>query len=407
MDFQEALSYLYARLPMYQRIGKAALKPNLDNTIRLAEACNNPQHKFKSIHVAGTNGKGSTSHLLASILQEAGYIVGLYTSPHLKSFTERIRVNGVEIGKDYVADFVSARKTNIKEIQPSFFETTVVMAFDYFAYRHVDFAIIETGLGGRLDSTNIIMPELSVITSISLDHQDLLGDTIAKIAKEKGGIIKPSIPVVVGEVPIEARSEFEAIANQRHSELSFCETAVINDYSSDLSSNVISLNINTVLKCCSVLFNGDDSLSEEIISRGVENVVANTGLKGRWQTLGCNPLVICDVGHNEEAVQWLMNEIEKIEYNELHIVWGMAGDKSVEKALRLLTTDAMYYFCEANVPRAMSVENLFDLATSIGLKGRLCDSVDDAFEMAMRNAEPEDMIFIGGSTFVVAELKNI
>lgn len=407
MNFQEVMSFLYARLPMFQRVGKAALKPNLNNTLRLADHLGNPQHAFKSIHVAGTNGKGSTSHLLASILQEAGFRVGLYTSPHLKSFTERIRINGKEVPNEYITNFVNENKKVIEEVMPSFFEVTVVMAFDYFSKQKVDYAIIETGLGGRLDSTNIIIPELSVITSISLDHQDLLGDSIALIAKEKGGIIKEGIPVVVGEVPLDARMEFEKIARLKNASISFCQSSNDHNYVSDLSANVIALNLNTVLRSCEVLKINNVALIEDTIRNGIKNVISNTGLKGRWQNIGYEPRIICDVGHNEQAVMWLMNEIHRIDYKNLHIVWGMAGDKSVESVLKLLIKDAMYYFCAANVPRSMKAEELQAKASSQGLKGILCDSVEIAFETACETADPSDLIFVGGSTFVVSELKNI
>ncbi|WP_456459328.1 bifunctional folylpolyglutamate synthase/dihydrofolate synthase [Reichenbachiella sp.] len=408
MNYQEVLDFLYTQLPMYQRVGKVAFKKDLTNTLRLSERLDNPHKKFKSIHVAGTNGKGSTSHMIASVLQSAGFKVGLYTSPHLRSFRERIRVNGEEVKESFITDFVNGNKQSIEEISPSFFEITVVMAFEYFAQEQVDFAVVETGLGGRLDSTNIVTPELSVITSISLDHQDMLGNTLKEIAREKAGIIKEGIPAVVGALPFEALEEIKAAASGKHALLSE-PTRATQDllYDSDLSPEVLRLNIGTVKRAIEQLREQGVSVSDQAFANGIKHVVAQTGLKGRWQTLRSSPMVICDVGHNEEAVVWLMNEIANIDYDKLHIVWGVVSDKTVEKIFPLLIKDCEYYFCAAKVPRAMPVDLLLEAGEVYGLSGMSYDSVDQAYSAALERAGANDLIFIGGSTFVVAEIKDL
>ncbi len=408
MNYQEVLDFLYTQLPMYQRVGKVAFKKDLTNTLQLSERLDNPHEKFKSIHVAGTNGKGSTSHMIASVLQSAGYKVGLYTSPHLRSFRERIRVNGEEVRESFVSDFVNGNRKFIEEISPSFFEITVVMAFEYFAQEKVDFAVIETGLGGRLDSTNIITPEVSVITSISLDHQDMLGNTLAEIAREKAGIIKAGVPVIVGALPNEALREIRRCADEKKAKLSVPYDSIQDTvYESDLSSEVVRLNLNTVRKSVDELRNQDVTISEEQLIHGIGHVVAQTGLKGRWQMIRKEPLVICDVGHNEEAVVWLMDQIKRIDYNKLHIVWGVAADKSSEKIFPLLIKECEYYFCAAEVPRAMPADRLFAEAGRFGLKGKSYGSVNHAYSTALDRAGAGDLIFIGGSTFVVAEIKDL
>lgn len=408
MNYQEVLDFLYTQLPMYQRVGKVAFKKDLSNTLRLSEQLGNPQNRFKSIHVAGTNGKGSTSHMIAAVLQSAGYKVGLYTSPHLHSFRERIRVNGEEVKESFIANFVNENKQPIEEIAPSFFEITVVMAFEYFAQEQVDFAVIETGLGGRLDSTNIITPELSVITSISLDHQEMLGDTLAKIAREKAGIIKEETPVVVGALPSEALAEIKKVASDKHALLSepTDDTQDVH-YDSDLSPEVLKLNFNTVARVFEQLRKRGIIISDEQFEQGIGHIVKQTGLKGRWQTLRTEPLTICDVGHNEEAVVWLMDQIKKINYEKLHIVWGVVSDKTIEKIFPLLINDCEYYFCAANVPRAMPVEDLLEISRRFGLSGKAYESVDHAYAAALEEAGSRDLVFVGGSTFVVAELKNL
>lgn len=408
MNYQEVLDFLYTQLPMYQRVGKVAFKKDLTNTLRLSERLNNPHLKFKSIHVAGTNGKGSTSHMLASVLQSAGYKVGLYTSPHLKSFRERIRLNGAEVEESFITQFVNDNKASIEEIAPSFFEITVVMAFEYFAQQEVDFAVIETGLGGRLDSTNIITPELSVITSISLDHQEMLGNTIEEIAREKAGIIKKGKPVVVGKLPEVALKQIEIVAAQMESKVNKPEQVIsIDSFESDLSKHVLELNLDTVFRCVEELRLQGIVISESHFSSGIAHVVKQTGLKGRWQTLKTSPSTICDVGHNEEAVVWLMDKISQVEYKKLHILWGSVSDKSVEKIFPLLIKDCTYYFCAANVPRAMKADVLAGLAYQSGLVGNVYPSVDEAYAAALSNADENDLIFIGGSTFVVAEIKDL
>ncbi|MEO9967796.1 MAG: folylpolyglutamate synthase/dihydrofolate synthase family protein [Reichenbachiella sp.] len=409
MNYKEVLDFLYTQLPMYQRVGKVAFKKDLTNTLLLSEVLDHPHSKFKSIHVAGTNGKGSTSHIIASILQTAGYKVGLYTSPHLKSFRERIRINGEEVDEQFIVDFVTCHKADIEKISPSFFEITVIMAFEYFAQQEVDFAVIETGLGGRLDSTNIITPILSVITSISMDHQDMLGDTIESIAKEKAGIIKDNIPMVIGQLPESAEKVIREVGSAKGAEVIGPNHDSIPemDYISDLATEVVNLNIGTVTRVSQALNAMQISISDEHFRHGLANVVANTGIKGRWQTLSANPLTICDVGHNEEAVSWLMEKISNLSYNKLHIVWGAVVDKSIDKILPLLIKDATYYFCAAAVPRAMDAEALWKQASPYGLEGTTYATVDQAYQQAINNAGPKDLIFVGGSTFVVAEIKDI
>ncbi|MEP1788854.1 folylpolyglutamate synthase/dihydrofolate synthase family protein [Reichenbachiella sp.] len=386
-----------------------AFKKDLTNTLLLAQKLGNPHQSFESIHVAGTNGKGSTSHLIASVLQSAGYKVGLYTSPHLKSFRERIRVNGLEVSESFIKDFVNQNKKAIKEISPSFFEITVVMAFEHFAKQQVDFAVIETGLGGRLDSTNIISPVISIITSISMDHQDMLGDTIEAIASEKAGIIKENVPVVVGNLPDSALKVVQLVAKEKNAALDEPLSAMtrIDQLDSDLSPQVIRLNLHTVERAINQLRSIGLSVNNDHFSAGIKNVVAQTGLKGRWQILRNEPLVICDVGHNEDAVLWLMNQISKQPYERLHIVWGSVADKSIEKVLPLLIKECEYYFCAANVPRAMKAEELQLLAKEIGLEGGAYASVGEAYHMALSQADSGDLIFVGGSTFVVAEIKDL
>lgn len=408
MNYKEVLDFLFTQLPMYQRVGKVAFKKDLTNTLALADRLDNPHKKFRSIHVAGTNGKGSTAHMLASILQSSGYKVGLYTSPHLRSFRERIRVNGEQVSENFVIDFVQRIKPAIEEISPSFFEITVVMAFEYFALQQVDIAVVETGLGGRLDSTNVITPVLSVITSISLDHQDMLGDTLELIAAEKAGIIKEKIPVVVGKLPAEAHEVISRIAEERQSPCLGPKSIVGGvTFESDVSPEVLRLNLGTVLQSIDVLKKSGWNVSSGQIESGLKHLARQTGLKGRWQRLRSKPLTYCDVGHNEEAVDWLMKRIDEIDYRKLHIVWGSVEDKLVDKIFSLLKTEADYYFCAANVPRAMPVEKLAAKARDRGLIGQVFDSVDHAYEAALKQAGPDDLIFVGGSTFVVAELKDL
>lgn len=427
--YEETLHYLYDNLPMFQRIGAAALKNDLSNTIALCEALGNPQTKFKTIHVAGTNGKGSTSHMLASILQSAGYKTGLYTSPHLKEFTERIRVNGVEISKEFVVDFTNRVRPQIETIKPSFFEITVAMAFDFFVSVGVDIAVIEVGLGGRLDSTNVIVPEVSVITNIGWDHKELLGDTLEKIAGEKAGIIKPGVPVVVSERQTEVEHVFIQRSVANHSPIHFAsdsyrvnQRAVRGRVVFDLFRNnklfIESLemslqgfyqckNIPGVLRTIDLLNASNWSISDGQVRNGLLGVVTQTGLKGRWQILGDHPLKVCDTAHNAEGIAEVVNQIRAQVYDSLHMVIGVVKDKDISAVLRLLPTDASYYFCQAKIPRSQDAEVLAKEASAYGLKGQVVHDVNAAVKAAERNAKKNDMIFIGGSTFVVAEIEGL
>ena len=409
---------------MFQRVGSAAYKPDLSNTVKLCEALGNPHQKFKTIHIAGTNGKGSTSHMLAAILQTAGYKTGLYTSPHLKEFTERIRIDGKEINKGFVVDFVERIKPEIEKIKPSFFEITVAMAFDYFAQHTVDIAIIETGMGGRLDSTNVITPILSVITNISWDHKDLLGDTLQKIAVEKAGIIKPNVPVVISENQPEVIEVFELKARETKSKLTIAaDQYAVNRISPgkfDLASNgkrqPIELdllgiyqakNIKGVLCAVDELNKLDFSITDDHLLSALKNVVTLTGLKGRWQTLSENPLTICDTGHNEAGITEIINQLKETPHNKLHWVIGVVKDKNISTILALLPKDASYYFCEASLPRALPAKELYEKAISTGLKGVIVEDVNAAISVARKNSSADDLILIAGSTFVIAEIENL
>ncbi|HMQ00003.1 MAG TPA: folylpolyglutamate synthase/dihydrofolate synthase family protein, partial [Cyclobacteriaceae bacterium] len=372
-------------LPMFQRIGAAAFKKDLTNTIALCEHLGNPQHKFKSIHVGGTNGKGSSSHMLASVLQEAGYKTGLYTSPHLKDFTERIRINGESVSEQFVVDFVARIKPQIEFIKPSFFEITVVMAFEYFAQQKVDVAVIEVGMGGRLDSTNVIMPVLSLITNIGTDHQEFLGDTPQKIAFEKAGIIKKEVPVVISEYQAEVADVFMKKAQEKNAAIYFAAneitcvkdargiflvTDTVNQNSIltlDLAGNYQQKNLPGVLKSLRLLQDIGFQITAEQIQNGLAHVVRNTNLKGRWQQIGSNPLSICDTGHNLEGIQEVLQQIAQQHFETLHIVWGSVKDKDIAAILSLLPKDAKYYFCQAKIPRAMDAADLAKMAAKQGL----------------------------------------
>ncbi len=426
MTYQEALDFLYTQLPMYQKVGKSAFKKDLTNTIKLCELLGNPQNKFKSIHIAGTNGKGTTAHILSSILQEAGYKTGLYTSPHLKSYTERIKINAIEIEEPFVIDFVDKIKNHISEIQPSFFEITVVMAFAYFVEKKVDIAVIETGLGGRLDSTNVIMPLLSVITNIALDHQDMLGNTIEEIAKEKAGIIKPNVPFVLGNMPNEARqsimdvgTEKGGLANTAYDKykieldskssynVSKHDKLIALKLESGIQGAYIAKNIPHILESINELNKQGFHLSKKYIYSGFKNVISNTNLKGRWQILGQEPLTICDVAHNEDGIRQVVSQIETQNFKQLHIVFGTVADKKIDTILKLLPTDAQYYLCAANVPRALTVGDLYEKMNALDLHIEKYASVTSAITAAQNNAHKDDLIFIGGSTFVLAEIENL
>lgn len=429
MDYRETYEWLISKLPIYQRIGKAAYKANLTDTIQLLNALNNPQDHFKAIHVAGTNGKGSVCHILASILQEAGYKTGLYTSPHLKDFRERIKINGEMISEESVIQFVKKNKKVFEDLSPSFFEMTVAMAYDYFANEKVDFAILEVGMGGRLDSTNISKPILTVITNIGYDHMQFLGDTIEKIAAEKAGIVKKKIPLVVGkkqkgaeEVFVKKTEEMMApiIYAEDHFELKEIHTIEKNyliydvwyDYKLYLEKLVSPLlgryqdgNIATGLQSIELLKElGEISIDKEMISDGILHVVDNTSLLGRWQKLSTNPLTICDTGHNPEGIQAVVNQIAQTSFDHLHFVFGMVNDKSPESILYLLPKNATYYFCKPDIPRGMDVDELKEHAFKAGLRGETYNSVYHAYNSARNNAGLNDMVFIGGSTFVVAEI---
>ncbi|MFT4849704.1 MAG: dihydrofolate synthase/folylpolyglutamate synthase [Sediminicola sp.] len=389
---------------MYQRVGKAAYKADLSNTITLLDHLDNPHHSFKTIHVAGTNGKGSTSHMLASVLQEAGFKVGLYTSPHLKDFRERIKVNGRMIAKSTVAAFINKNKVFFEENELSFFEMTVGLAFNFFKKEAVDIAIIEVGLGGRLDSTNVITPEVSVITNIGMDHMQFLGDTIFKIATEKAGVIKPNIPVVIGETVPDSKLVFVKMAEKNKAPISFAEAYDASNYETDLLGDYQKFNKKTVLMTLNVLKKLGWNVTEKAIVEGLKNTVRNTGLLGRWQVLRDSPKVICDTAHNPDGLKLALNQLRNEEYLQLHIVLGTVDDKDLSKVLSLFPANAIYYFCKPDVPRGLNAKILENKAMPFGLLGEVYLSVKMAYNNALHNASENDVIFIGGSTFTVAEV---
>ena len=404
MTYQDTLNWMFSQLPMYQRQGKTAFKKDLSNTLKLAEHLNNPENKFKSVHVAGTNGKGSTSHILASVLQEAGYKVGLYTSPHLKDFRERIKINGQEVSKHFVIGFIKRNKDFFEANKLSFFEMTVGMAFDYFAKQNIDIAVVEVGLGGRLDSTNIVTPEVSIITNIGLDHTQFLGDTLEAIAFEKGGIIKPNIPVVIGETQKETAPVFKSLAKSCDSEILFADQLVSEVYKSDLIGSYQSKNIKTVVQTVKQLQGKGFKISKKNVKQGLLKVVKNTGLLGRWQILKERPKVVCDTGHNREGLIYVMQQLSNETFESLHIVFGVVNDKDLRYILDLLPKKATYYFCKPNIPRGLDAEELQQTFSSYKLKGRAYKSVNEAYNSALNNARKDDFIYVGGSTFVVAEI---
>lgn len=431
MTYAQALAYLYERLPVFHRIGAKALKPGLANTERLCAALGDPQTKFPVIHVAGTNGKGSTSHMLASVYQAAGYKVGLYTSPHLKSFTERIRINGQPMGEEAVATFVTQHQALIESVEPSFFEVTVGMAFDQFAREGVDLAVIEVGLGGRLDSTNVVNPVISVITNIGLDHTDILGSTLEAIAGEKAGIIKPGVPVVIGATQPETAPVFNQKAAECQSPITFADQQFVADSEGGGVARVVSVwkvvatgnqpvgsftldltglyqvpNLLTVLATVFQL-NAQFPVDHQALQRGLASVTAQTGLKGRFQTLQQLPRVIADTAHNQPGIQALLASIESISYQHLHLVVGFVADKDVAAALKLLPATAHYYFCQADSPRSLPVADLVNLSHELGLAGEGYMSVNQALEAALVSALPADLIVVTGSTYIVAELTNL
>lgn len=397
MNYKDTLKYLFSQLPMYQRAGAAAYKKDIGNIIKACNSLDNPHKKFKSIHIAGTNGKGSTAHLISSILQEAGFKTGLYTSPHLKDFRERIKINGVKISENDVISFVTTNKKNFEKINMSFFEYTVALAFDHFAKEKVDIAIIETGLGGRLDSTNIISPEISVITNIGYDHMNLLGNSLKQISIEKAGIIKEKTPILVGRKQIETETIFEEKASQKN-------TSVFYAKQNEVKFNVPNYqkeNINTSISAIKIL---DWKISNQEINDGIKNVNQNTGLRGRWETLSKNPKIICDTGHNVDGISNIISQLKQIKFNKLHIVFGTVNDKKINDILNLLPKDAKYYFCKAKIDRALNADKLKSIANEYKLIGESFESVEKALLNAKNNAKKEDLIFIGGSTFVVAEV---
>ncbi len=399
MDYAATLHWLYARLPMYQRVGAAALNPNLDRVTELVTYLGNPQHKFKSLHVAGTNGKGSSSHMLASILQETGLKVGLYTSPHLKDFRERIRLNGTPISEKEVVAFVTEHGNFFDKHQCSFFEMTLGLAVDYFAKQQVDIAVIEVGLGGRLDATNVILPEGCLITNIALDHQQFLGNTRASIAREKAGIIKPNTPVVVVEKDAETLPVFEEIAHQNDAPLLFASS---HNYTTDLLGDYQQQNINGVVSLLKALT--QLAVSDLQIKQGLQRVVANTGLRGRWEILAENPKIIADVAHNTAGLKIVFTQLNSLKFNHLHIVFGVVNDKGIEDILPLLPATATYYLCAANVPRALDVGALASAFKSWGFTYSTHTSVRRALAKAKSVASKDDTIYVGGSLFVVAEI---
>ncbi|APY11402.1 tetrahydrofolate synthase [Seonamhaeicola sp. S2-3] len=404
MTYQDTLNWMFSQLPMYQRQGKSAYKADLSNTHLLINHLKNPHLNFKSIHVAGTNGKGSTSHMIASVLQEAGYKVGLYTSPHLKDFRERIKINGQVVSKQFVMGFIKRNKAFFEANQLSFFEMTVGMAFEYFSKQKVDIAIIEVGLGGRLDSTNVITPEVSVITNIGLDHTQFLGNTLEQIATEKGGIIKPQIPVVIGETQTETKDVFKKLAKQYSSKIVFADKEVKVALESDLKGIYQSKNIKTAIQAIKELQLKDYTITNSNLKEGLLKVVKNTGLLGRWQVLNTHPKVVCDTGHNKEGLTYLMKQISEETFQDLHIVFGVVNDKDLNTIINLLPKHATYYFCKPDISRGLSVKKLKTFFNELGFKGKAYKSVKEAYRAACNNSSPEDFIFVGGSTFVVAEI---
>ena len=423
MNYNETLEWLFAQRPMYQREGKAAYKANLDNTLKLDEHFGAPHRQFKTIHVGGTNGKGSVSHMLASVLQTAGYKTGLYTSPHLKDFRERIKINGEMISEQYVIDFVEQNKSLFADIKPSFFEMTVAMAFKYFADQQVDIAVIEVGLGGRLDSTNIITPLASVVTNISFDHMALLGDTLEKIAGEKAGIIKPDVPAIIGTRDAATDFVFTHKAQECGTSIDFAsdnwseertpdntynlknkQGVKFNDLHPDLKGLYQRKNIPTVIETILHLREQGIKITDQAVHEGIANTIRYTGLLGRWQELSRTPYTVCDTGHNIDGLTEIVAQLKTCKYERLHFVMGMVNDKDVDSVLHILPKDAIYYFCKASIPRAMDEHILAEKAADNDLHGKTYPTVAKAYAAAKEAANQNDMIYIGGSTFVVAEV---
>ena len=427
MNYQEVIEFMFNSLPMYQRVGAAAYKANLDNTLAFDKITGSPHKKYKTIHIAGTNGKGSVSHSLASILQEAGYKTGLYTSPHLTDYRERIRVNGKKIEESFITEFINSHKNFIKNVKPSFFEMSVALAFKYFELQQVEVAVIEVGMGGRLDSTNIILPELSVITNIGLDHTQFLGNSLAEIAGEKAGIIKQNIPVVIGERQKETEEVFLKKAKKKNSKISFASDnyacKILNSnlkYSNfevekktsdksytlnfNLSGKYQEKNLATILETVDNLRNQGFCISDENLKQGLENLIKNTGFHGRWETLNAEPLTICDTGHNKEGLSYTIEQLLSLEFKKLRFVLGFVNDKNVDEVLKLFPKNAEYYFCKAQIPRALDEKILLEKANLVSINGKSFENVSSAYHAAKKDADKNDVIFIGGSTFVVADL---
>ncbi|HNY44202.1 MAG TPA: folylpolyglutamate synthase/dihydrofolate synthase family protein [Bacteroidales bacterium] len=427
MNYQEVIEFMFNSLPMYQRVGAAAYKANLDNTLAFDKITGSPHKKYKTIHIAGTNGKGSVSHSLASILQEAGYKTGLYTSPHLTDYRERIRVNGKKIEESFITEFINSHKNFIKNVKPSFFEMSVALAFKYFELQQVEVAVIEVGMGGRLDSTNIILPELSVITNIGLDHTQFLGNSLAEIAGEKAGIIKQNIPVVIGERQKETEEVFLKKAKEKNSKISFASDnyacKILNSnlkYSNfevekktsdksytlnfNLSGKYQEKNLATILETVDNLRNQGFCISDENLKQGLENLIKNTGFHGRWETLSTEPLTICDTGHNKEGLSYTIEQLLSLEFKKLRFVLGFVNDKNVDEVLKLFPKNAEYYFCKAQIPRALDEKILLEKANLVSINGKSFENVSSAYHAAKKDADKNDVIFIGGSTFVVADL---
>lgn len=404
-SYKQAIEFLYSQIPVFHNIGAAAYKPGLQNTYAVAQLCGNPHIGLKCIHVAGTNGKGSTSHMLASIFQELGWKTGLYTSPHLKDFRERIKINGKPIHGKFVVDFVNKHSKQVAQIQPSFFELTFVMALDYFAHKKVDIAIIETGLGGRLDSTNIVFPDLSVITNISKDHVQFLGNTLEKIAFEKAGIIKPGIPVVAGQASGTVKKVFEKTAKQHESPIFFADKLKLPaNLKSELKGSYQPKNFRTVLKSIEVLNKSGYNIPAKTALKGIQKVITNTGLMGRWQVVSESPRVIADIGHNEAGITEVIKNLSKEKYKNLHIVFGVVNDKDVSAMLKQLPKKAIYYFTNAKTQRALPAAEVKKQAAAFKLNGNAYTSVKFALKAAKANCKKGDLIFVGGSNFVVAEI---
>ncbi|MDA9640073.1 bifunctional folylpolyglutamate synthase/dihydrofolate synthase [Flavobacteriaceae bacterium] len=404
MNYLETTNWLFSQLPFYQNVGKSAYKADLSQTLKLARHLSHPENKFKSVHVGGTNGKGSTAHMLASVLQEAGYKVGLYTSPHLKDYRERIRINGLMINEKFVVDFVAKNKSFFEDNSLSFFEMSVGMAFDFFVQEQVDIAVVEVGLGGRLDSTNILSPEVSVITNIGLDHTQFLGTTLESIAGEKAGIIKSNTPIVIGETQLEIENVFIEKASKEQAPLYFADQLIKEIYPFSLKGEYQIKNIRTVLQIIDILNNGKFVISKEAVQLGLLKIKENTGLRGRWEVLGSSPKIICDTAHNKNGLCLVFKQLLNEKFQDLHIVLGMVNDKDIGSLIEFFPKGAKYYFCKPNIPRGLEATQLAEVFIENGFSGCVYLSVNEALIAAKQSASQDDVIYVGGSTFVVAEI---